>query len=144
MTPNRNSRKLRRHYFSLIEIMVVVVIIGLLTGIVGINVYGYIDRARSNRAKAEIHSLKNGIGTFYMDMGEFPRSLEDLVRNPGSNKWDGPYLDPPRVPKDPWGEAYRYDVPGQAGRPFDLYSYGKDKAPGGTGADADITSWGEE
>lgn len=143
MQLNRNPRKLRRRYFSLIEIMIVVVIIGLLSGIVGVNVYNYIDRARSNKAKAEIHSLKNAIGTFYMDMGDFPRSLDELTRNPGSNKWDGPYLDPPKVPKDPWGQDYRYLVPGQNG-PFDLSSYGKDKAPGGTGSNADITSWGEE
>ncbi|MDX9980003.1 MAG: type II secretion system major pseudopilin GspG [Lentisphaeria bacterium] len=143
MNPNRTPRKLRRRYFSLIEIMIVVVIIGLLSGIVGVNIYKYIDSARSNKAKAEIFSLKNAIGTFYADMGDFPRSLDELVRNPGSTKWDGPYLDPPKVPKDPWGQDYTYVVPGQHG-PFDLYSYGKNKTAGGTGADADINSWGEE
>jgi general secretion pathway protein G len=143
MNSNRSPRQRRRRYFSLIEIMIVVVIIGLLSGIVGVNVYNYIDRARANKAKAEIHSLKNAIGTFYMDMGDFPKSLDELVRSPGSNKWDGPYLDPPKVPKDPWGEDYHYEVPGQHGS-FDLYSYGKNKTAGGDGVDADITSWGEE
>lgn len=143
MHPKRNPRKLRRRYFSLIEIMIVVVIIGLLTGIASINVFNQVDKAKANRAKGDIHSLKNAISTFYMDMGDFPRSLDELVRNPGSNKWDGPYLDPPKVPKDPWGEDYKYVVPGQHGR-FDLYSYGKDRASGGSGSNADITSWGEE
>jgi general secretion pathway protein G len=120
--------------------MIVVVIIGLVSGIVGVNVYKYVDKARSKTAKAEVKTLKDCIGAYYADTGEFPRALEDLVTNPGNNKWDGPYPDPPKIPKDPWGEDYHYDCPGQHGE-FDVYSYGKDKSPGGDGVNADIVSW---
>ena len=136
----RTHRRRRCRYFSLIEIMVVVVIIGLISGIVGINVIGYVDKARTNKAKAEVSTLKDAAKAFYYDMGDFPRSLDELVRSPGSDKWNGPYLDPAKVPLDPWGEDYRYDYPGQHGD-FDIYSLGKDKAQGGKGADADIVSW---
>jgi general secretion pathway protein G len=122
------------------EIMIVVVIIGLVSSIVGVNVYKYVDKARAKTAQAEVKTLKDCVGAYYADTGEFPRTLEDLVTDPGNPKWDGPYPDPPKIPKDPWGEDYHYDCPGQHGD-FDIYSYGKDKAPGGEKLNADITSW---
>lgn len=140
MTPVRHPRTCHRRYFSLMEIMIVVVIIGLISGIVGMNIYKNIDKAKANKARAEISTLKDCVGMFYADLGDFPKSLEELVTNPGSNKWDGPYPEPAKIPKDPWGEDYHYDCPGQHGS-FDIYSYGKDKAPGGDGVNADITSW---
>ncbi|MBT7166864.1 MAG: type II secretion system major pseudopilin GspG [Victivallales bacterium] len=136
----RQSLRRRRRYFSLIEIMVVVVIIGLISGIVGVNVIGHIGRARTNTAKSEVASLKDAVRTFYFDIGTFPRSLDELVRSPGSDKWDGPYLDRSTVPKDPWGQDYHYDYPGQHGE-FDVYSYGRDNSTGGRGVDQDILSW---
>jgi len=136
----RQNLRCRRRYFSLIEIMVVVVIIGLLSGIVGLNVTRQIGKARWNTAKAEVATLNDGADAFYFDMGIFPRSLDELVRSPGSDKWDGPYLKPPKVPKDPWGQDYHYDYPGQHGE-FDVYCYGRDNSTGGKGVDKDILSW---
>lgn len=139
MFQTNRKRNYRRHCFSLIEIMIVVAIIGLLTGIVGVNVYKNYDKAKMRKAKAEISTLKDCVGMYYTDMGDFPKSLEDLVRNPGgTNKWDGPYPDKDTIPKDPWGEDYHYVCPGQHGE-FDIYSTGKDRSP----SDDDITSWGE-
>ncbi len=139
MFQTNRKRRYRRHCFSLIEIMIVVAIIGLLSGIVGVNVLRKMDKARKNAARAEISTLKDCVGMYYADMGEFPRTLEDLVRNPGgSNKWDGPYPNKDTIPKDPWGSDYVYQCPGQHGD-FDIYSVGKDRSP----SDDDITSWGE-
>jgi len=130
----------RRSCFSLIEILIVVVIIGMILGLVGPNVVKKLKKAQTGTAKSQVLLLANACKDYYLDMSEYPSKLENLIQNPGTQKWDGPYLDPPKLPLDPWGEPYHYDVPGQHSA-FDIYSYGTDKAPGGEGDAADANSW---
>jgi general secretion pathway protein G len=127
----------RRHCFTLVEMMIVVVIIGLLAGLVGPRLLGRLDKAKRETARSQVHLLSNAVKDYYMDMDEYPKSLDDLLRNPGrnQNKWDGPYLDPAVVPKDPWGETYRYETSRDGG--FTIASSGKDRS---FGSADDITS----
>ncbi len=134
------KRRPRRSHFSLIEIMIVVVIIGMILGMVGPNLMRNLGKAKRKTAKNQIALLGNAAKDYYLDMSEYPGKLEDLITDPGNDKWDGPYLDPPKIPVDPWGEPFIYDHPGQHGD-FDIYSYGADKAAGGDGNNADIESW---
>lgn len=138
-----------RKGFTLIEIMVVVVILGILATIVLTNVMGREDEARINAAKTQIRSLEGALDGFKLDNGFYPatdQGLEALIRKPEAgripNKWkDGGYLKPARIPKDPWGFEYHYFSPGSEGREYDLLSYGADGEQGGEGKNADIESW---
>ncbi len=140
MQPRYLRRRCRRHAFTLIEIMIVIVIIGMIAGLVGPALIQNLVKAKVETAKTQITLLKNACKDYYLDMSEFPRSLDDLVSSPGNPKWDGPYLDPAKVPVDPWGQPYQYQCPGSHGD-VDLFSFGNDKAQGGEGKNADITSW---
>ena len=133
------------HGFTLIELMVVIVIIGILATLVMPRILDRPEKARRVKAKADINTLQGQIGMFKADTGRFPTTAEGLaalVTNPGVERWnkDG-YLD--KVPADPWGNAYIYLCPGRHGD-FDLISYGRDGEPGGTDYDADIESWNLE
>lgn len=130
----------QRRRFSLMELMIVLLIIGLLTAVVGPTFLKKADKAKYRTGQLQLKLVSNAIKDYYLDMDAYPDRLEDLVTNPGSNKWDGPYLDPPKVPVDPWGEPFQYNYPGQHGK-FDLVSYGADKSPGGEKYNADINSW---
>ena len=138
---NRQARYRRRRRFSLIEIMVVLLIIGLLGALVAPKAINKLKKAKRQTAKVQIRLLANAAKDYYLDMDQFPDSLEDMVRNPGGEKWDGPYLEPAKIPNDPWDNEYHYEAPGQDGRDFDIVSYGADNAPGGEGDNADIVSW---
>jgi general secretion pathway protein G len=131
--------------FTLIEIMVVMVIIGLLMALVGPNLIGRSEKAKSQAAAMQIERLGTVLDTFRLDVGRYPTTqegLQVLVQRPmGVDRWDGPYINK-GVPKDPWDRPYIYRSPGEAGRPYDLYSLGADGAPGGTDNNRDITSWG--
>ena len=135
----------RQAGFTLIEIMVVMVIIGLLMALVGPNLIGRSEKAKSQAAAMQIERLGTVLDTFRLDVGRYPTTqegLQVLVQRPmGVDRWDGPYLNK-GVPKDPWDRPYLYRSPGEAGRPYDLYSLGADGAPGGTDNNRDITSWG--
>lgn len=133
-------RQPRRRSFTLIELMIVVIILGLLSGIVVPRYMKHLVRAKQQTARTQIGALSQAIGDYHMDMDEYPKDLNALIQSPGSDKWDGPYLKPARIPLDPWGDAYHYDSPGKNSE-FDLYSYGKDKAPGGDKENVDITNW---
>lgn len=130
------------HGFTLLELLVVILIIGLLTGIVAPRFLGQISRSEVTTARAQMNAFDKAIQAFRMDTGHYPstaQGLRSLVSMPaGEQRWRGPYLDG-NVPLDPWGLAYLYQAPGRAGRDYDLTSYGKDRAPGGAGDDADIT-----
>lgn len=130
--------------FSLIEIMVVLIIIGMIAGMVGLNVRKVFLKAQRRTAKAQIDNFKSCIDDFYLDNNEYPHALEDLVRDTGSKKWNGPYLKDGKLPKDPWGNEYVYTVPGRDGHPYDIVSYGADKAPGGTKDNRDVSCWDED
>jgi general secretion pathway protein G len=137
--------------FTLIEIMAVVLIIGLLTGLVGVAVFGQFDTAKVRTARAQIDGgLKSALEAYRMDNGRYPtteQGLDALVHRPTiapePNRWnpDG-YLDADAVPLDPWGNPYQYQSPGTRNpRKFDIWSFGADGSPGGEENDADIGNW---
>ncbi len=131
--------------FTLIEVMVVVIILGILATIAMPRILDRPEEARRMAAKSQIRSFETALGMFTMDNGRPPTSsegLEALVSNPGLDNWrDGGYLQHSRVPKDPWGRDYIYRSPGEGGRPYDLISLGRDGERGGSGHDAEIRSW---
>ncbi len=129
--------------FTLIELLVVVVIIGLLAGIVAPRYFGQIGKSKVNVARAQIDALGKALDQYRLDVGAYPASAQGLqalvVKPGGAANWQGPYLKR-QVPPDPWGRPYRYKSPGDHGD-YDLYSYGADGVPGGTGENVDVTSW---
>ena len=129
--------------FTLLELLVVMVILGLLAAYVAPRYFGQVGKSEMRIAKAQIESFAKALDQFRLDVGRYPTSEEGLgvLRvNPGNNpKWTGPYLQKD-VPLDPWGNPYIYRAPGEHGD-FDLISYGKDGRPGGTAEAQDITSW---
>ncbi|HJQ74361.1 MAG TPA: type II secretion system major pseudopilin GspG [Gaiellaceae bacterium] len=137
-------RRNARAGFTLIEMMVVMVIIGLLMALVGPRFIRQEEKAKVKAARAQIELLGTALDTFRLDVGRYPSSQEGLAalrqRPFGIDRWDGPYLKKD-VPKDPWDRPYYYRGPGEAGRPYDLYSLGADSSPGGDGDGRDITSW---
>lgn len=142
MSKDKSSlRRVRRHSFTLIEIMIVVMIIGMLAALVGPNIVGNLDKSRVKSTKAQLVSVKNAVQQYYMDMSTYPTRLDELITNPGNEKWDGPYLEAKSIPKDGWGNEFQYSVPGQDNMPFDIISYGGDKSSGGTGNNEDISCW---
>ncbi len=132
-----NKYQTRR--FSLIEIMIVVVIIGLLMALVGPSALKKLKRAKHDTAKMQIRLLGDAVKDYYIDVGNYPSSLNGLLQG-SDDKWNGPYLDPPKLPEDPWGAEYIYRQPGEHGD-FDIVSYGADGSPGGDGENADVVSW---
>jgi general secretion pathway protein G len=129
--------------FTLLELLVVMVIIGLLAGYVGPKYFAQIGKSEVKVARAQIDSLGKSLDQFRLDTGHYPTSEEGLAslttRPANEPKWDGPYLSK-AVPMDPWGSAYIYKFPGEHGD-YDLVSNGKDGQPGGVGEAADVTSW---
>jgi len=129
--------------FTLVELLVVMIIIGLLAALVGPRFIRQEEKAKVKAAKAQIELLSTALDTFRLDVGRYPSSqegLEALRTQPGGvERWDGPYLKKD-VPVDPWGKAYVYKSPGDHG-PFDILSYGADGTAGGDGDNRDITSW---
>ncbi len=130
--------------FTLVEMLVVLVIIGLIMGLVGPRVLNYLTDAREKTARLQIESFSNALDLFYIDAGRYPTSAEGLAalvqRPPGVDSWNGPYVKGGSVPPDPWGNAYVYRSPGQHGN-YDIVSLGADGRDGGEGSNADVTSW---
>ncbi|MGH8667653.1 MAG: type II secretion system major pseudopilin GspG [Burkholderiales bacterium] len=128
--------------FTLLELLVVVVIIGLLAGFVAPRYFGQVGKSEVAVAKAQIDALEKALDQYRLDTGKYPSGelgLKALVDRPASEpKWAGPYLRK-AVPLDPWGKPYQYKVPGEKGD-FDLVSFGKDGQPGGAGESADISN----
>jgi general secretion pathway protein G len=129
--------------FTLLELLVVMVIIGLLAGYVGPKYFEQIGKSETKTAKAQIDALGKALDQFRIDTGSYPTSeqgLEALNKNPGNNpKWAGPYLKK-SVPNDPWDKPYLYKSPGEHSD-YDLYSLGKDGQQGGTKEAEDVTNW---
>jgi general secretion pathway protein G len=129
--------------FTLLELLVVLVIIGLLASYVGPKYFSQVGKSEVKVAKAQIQAFEKALVQYRLDTGRFPsteQGLNALVsRPPNEPKWDGPYLSK-AVPLDPWGKAYLYRAPGQHGE-YDIWSYGRDSQPGGTGDNSDINSW---
>ncbi|WP_077409775.1 type II secretion system major pseudopilin GspG [Marinicella sediminis] len=126
--------------FSLIEVLVVMTILAVIFGLVVSNVTGGQDKARYKEAQIMVQKLTQSVAEFNLDTGNYPDSLEDLVRDNGDSMWMGPYIKEKDL-KDPWGEPYQFSANSQHGQSFDIYSYGKDKSPGGDKLAADIGNW---
>ncbi len=135
--------------FTLIEVMVVIIILGLLAAIVMPRIVGETDRARYEQAKIQMRIIEDALKRYKLDNGRFPsteQGLEALVQQPTvgvvPRQWPtGGYLDKPEVPGDPWGGQYVYISPGQNGPDYDLKSFGADGLEGGEEYDADLESW---
>lgn len=133
----RDTRIARSHTrraggFTLLEMLVVILIIGMLTGIVAPRLLGQLAKSEITTARAQLSSLDKAVQAFRMDMGRFPTTEEGLnvltAAPPNETRWHGPYLQG-AVPLDPWGKPYQYAIPGPAGRDYVLFSAGRDSTP---------------
>ena len=132
------SRRHTRGGFSLVEVMVVIVIIGLLASVVTLNVRGYLNKAKQNTARQEIATVVQALETFYATYSRYPSNEEGLtVLARPSDKLPEPLLQ--SIPVDPWSRPYQYNSPGSQG-PYEVICYGADGREGGEGADADVSS----
>ncbi|WP_066132329.1 type II secretion system major pseudopilin GspG [Bordetella ansorpii] len=140
---SRNRQSLRQRGFTLIEIMIVVVIMGILAALIVPNIMDRPDQARVVAARQDISALMQALQLYRLDQGRYPsedQGLRALAEKPpglAGNNWRS-YLD--RVPNDPWGNPYQYANPGEHGE-IDIYSFGANGEPGGEGVDTDIGSW---
>jgi general secretion pathway protein G len=129
--------------FTLLELLVVMVIIGLLAAYVAPRYFSQVGKSEVKVAQAQIVAFEKALDTYRLDVGRYPsteQGLNALLQRPQNEaKWNGPYLQK-AVPLDPWGKPYQYKSPGERGE-FDLWSFGKDGQPGGSGENADVTSW---
>lgn len=129
--------------FTLLELIVVMVILGLLAALIGTNYIKKSESAKVKAAKVQIEMLGQALDSYRLDTGNYPTTSEGLnalITDPGVDGWDGPYLRKNLVPKDPWGKPFHYQSPGTHGE-YDLFSYGKDNTQGGEGYGKDINSW---
>ncbi|MCP4698457.1 MAG: type II secretion system major pseudopilin GspG [Gammaproteobacteria bacterium] len=144
MKQQMKKRANRQQGFTLLEMLVVLVIIGLLAGLVGPRLFTHVDAAKRKTAGIQVKSLKGSLETMRLDIGRFPTAEEGLAiltAPPADAKikpfWKGPYLDE-AVPLDPWNHPYRYEIGGRQSMPFALYSLGADGEPGGSDDNSDI------
>jgi general secretion pathway protein G len=145
----RIARSTGQRGFTLIEIMVVVVIIGLLAAVIVPQVVDKVDQARVAKAKQDITSLETALTMYRLDNSKYPTTDQGLAAlstqptDPNIRHWrPGGYIK--RISKDPWGNDYQYVYPGTHGGEYDLYSLGADNQPGGEGTDADVGNWNAE
>jgi general secretion pathway protein G len=134
--------KIRQSGFTLLELLVVMVIIGLLVGYVAPRYFAQLGKSEVKAARAQINALGKALDVYRLDTGHYPSQeagLQALISAPSNEpKWQGPYLEK-ALPPDPWGQPYVYRIPGEHGE-YDLISYGKDGKPGGTDENADVTN----
>ena len=125
--------------FTLLELMLVAIIILVLAGLALPRLAGKAEKVRKAAAKVDIEAnIPSALDLYEMDVGEYPKSLQDLVQDPGEENWDGPYLK--KVPQDPWKKEYHYKYPSDHGIDYDLASKGRD---GVLGSEDDVTNWEE-
>jgi general secretion pathway protein G len=142
------KKRIDNRGFTLIELMVVIVILGILAGLIVPRIMGRPEEARQAKARIQIESIETALKLYKLDNGNYPtteQGLEALVEAPEvgelAKRWrEGGYLEKGKVPKDPWDNEYVYLSPGTNGD-YDIMSYGADGEPGGEGKDKDITSW---
>lgn len=151
-TDRRSTRRTARRGFTLIELLVVIVVIAVLAGVVAPAVLRNVGDAKGGAAKSQVEMLTLALNQFRLDTDRYPSTEEGLgvlraapaggAAGAASN-WRGPYLQR-EVPLDPWGRPYLYASPGRGAQAasFELYTLGRDNRPGGSGEDADVTSWG--
>lgn len=148
---SRRERVRRQRGFTLMELLVVIIILGILATFVVPKIMSRPGEARATKAKLDIQSLESALNMFRLDNGFYPsteQGLQALVAKPdigrAAHNWrEEGYLEKGKIPKDPWGSDYIYICPGEHGD-FDIISYGGDGEPGGEGEDADIESWNIE
>ena len=137
----RNQDMQRRDAgFTLIEILLVVVIIGILAAIAVPRLGGRVGQSQVAAARASIRAISTAIDLYETDNGKLPESLQNLITKGSEPNWNGPYLRKRKMPADPWNNPYHYAMPGQHGK-FDIFSLGADNAEGGEGEDQDVKSW---
>jgi general secretion pathway protein G len=122
--------------FTLIELLIVIVIVGLLMSLVAPKMFSKVSSTKTKTAAVQMEMIATSLDTYRLDVGSYPNSLSEL-RNSNTPNWDGPYL-PKDVPMDPWGNPYIYLTPGEDSKPFSLKSYGKDGVEGGKDEDQDV------
>ena len=138
----------RQHGFTMIEILVVIIVLGMLAALVGPRILGRVSEAKGAAARTQIELLGLALDSYRLDNGSYPTSEQGLTalnekpaREPLPQNWRGPYLRK-AIPADPWGRAYVYRSPGEANPSgYDLLTLGRDGQPGGNEEDADVTSW---
>ena len=137
-------RLLKRGGFTLLELLIVMIIIGLLAALIGPKMIGRVGESRQTVAKQQIEGFSSALEMYKLDTTKYPtqeQGLEALVIQPqGSTSWKGSYLKKKFIPKDPWGNNYVYTYPGEHGD-YDIVSYGADGNSGGDGEDKDVASW---
>ena len=143
--PHKKRLSNKQRGFTLIELMIVLVILGLIMGIVGPQAMKYLGKGKTQSTKVQIENLSAALDMYRLEVGSYPTSadgLKALVAQPSSARgWNGPYLKKGDVPKDAWNNDYQYKRPGSNNHPYDLISLGADGAAGGEGEDADISLW---
>ncbi len=139
----KEEARRRERGFTLVEILVVIIIIGLLAALVGPRLFGKVSVAKQKAAKAQIELFGTALDTLRLDVGRYPTTEEGLKtlreKPSGAEGWQGPYLSK-EIPVDPWSRAYVYRSPGEHGD-YDLISYGLDGVEGGEGENQDVVSW---
>lgn len=137
------SRLVRAVGFTLLELLVVLLVLGLLASFVAPRYFSQVGKSEAGVARAQIQSLGRAIDQYRLDVGRFPTNEQGLAalyeRPAGETRWNGPYLRD-RPPTDPWGRPYRYRWPGPAGKDYEITSLGKDGVPGGQGENADLSN----
>ena len=140
---NTRNKQVFEGGFTLLELLVVMVIIGLLAGYVGPKYFAQIGKSEVKTAKAQLDSLSKALDQYRLDNGHYPSTengLAALNTAPGDEpKWKGPYLQK-KAPNDPWGKPYQYQFPGEHGE-YDLWSFGNDGTAGGSDEAADVVNW---
>lgn len=140
----RFHRGARRAGFTLVELLVVLVILGLLAAVASPQAMRYLGGAKHDAAKLQLQGLSTAVDLYRLDVGRYPsreEGLAALVQKPSAlERWNGPYVRKADQLQDPWGRAWRYRAPGEHG-PYDLFSLGADDRAGGAGEDRDVTSW---
>jgi general secretion pathway protein G len=137
-------KKIKYAGFSLIELLVVLVILGLLASVVAPQVMKHVGKAKSDSARLQIEDLGSALDLYYLEVGDYPtteQGLLALIQSPENvDNWNGPYLKKKKLPLDPWKQDYQYKSPGENGA-YDLFTLGKDNQPGGEKESKDVLSW---
>lgn len=140
---NKAPQNKNQSGFTMMELLIVLVIIGLLAALVGPSIYKRIAPAKQSATKTQLNNFMTALDNYFIDSGRYPSNSESLkalrAQPAGNSYWSGPYLKK-QIPQDPWGFDYQYKTPGRNGG-YEIMSYGADGAEGGEGENADINSW---
>lgn len=133
-----NYRKMKKRCFTLMELLVVILILGLLIGLVGPRVIDKFKGSQWNAAAQQARLLRKAVESYYLDKSKYPDGLDGLLEK---DSFGGRYFSEEFIPKDPWGREYEYQKPGSGDRAFDIICYGADGTSGGEGVNRDVSCW---